>query len=47
MKKIIVAIAICLCLASCASMKEFNKPTVDADGNREFRATAAYARSGR
>jgi uncharacterized protein YceK len=43
-KKIIIAIAICLSLSSCASMKEFNKPTVDADGKREFRATAAYAR---
>lgn len=47
MKKIIIAITICLSLASCASMKEFNKPAVDADGSREFRATAAYARSGR
>lgn len=47
MKNIIAAIAICISLCSCASMKEFNKPTVDADGNREFRATAAYARGGR
>jgi len=47
MKKIIATILITLSLTSCASIREFNKPTVDAEGNREFRATAAYARSGR
>ena len=47
MKKLIATILISISLTSCASIREFNKPTVDAEGNREFRATAAYARSGR
>ena len=47
MKKVIAAVIIALSLTSCASMREFNKPTVDAEGNREFRVTAVYARGGR
>lgn len=44
MKKIIAAIVIALSLTSCASIREFNKPEVGADGSREFRATAAMGR---
>ena len=44
MKKIIIAIAICISLASCASMREFNKPEVGADGSREFRVSSAIGR---
>lgn len=44
MKKIIAAIIITLSLTSCASMREFNKPEVGADGSREFRVTSAIGR---
>ncbi len=44
MKKIIAAIVIALSMTSCASIREFNKPEVGADGSREFRATAAIGR---
>lgn len=47
MKKIIATILITLSMTSCASMREFNKPEIGADGSREFRATAAYARGHR
>lgn len=43
-KKIIAAILIALSLTSCASMREFNKPEVSADGSREFRVSSAIGR---
>lgn len=46
MKKIITAIVIALSLSACGTLREFNKPEVGADGSREFRATAAFARCG-
>jgi len=46
MKKIIAAIVIAMSLSACGTLREFNKPEVGADGSREFRATAAFARCG-
>ncbi len=44
MKKTIAAIVISLSLSACATLPDFNKPEVGADGSREFRATNAIGR---
>ncbi len=44
MKKIIAAIVISLSLSACATLRDFSKPEVGADGSREFRATNAIGR---
>ncbi len=44
MKKIIAAIVIAISVSACATLPDFNKPEVGADGSREFRATNAIGR---